>query len=260
MARFKSWQSYSTFSYEVQRNRRYVRSRDADDFLRTVAATCSDRLRPLRKGYRLWRAQLAYELQPVEDTPGVVTPAPAPRDRMKPRADRASEGRVNPKGIPCLYLSTTADAAMSEVRPWVGSFISVAQFEIVRDLTIVDCSVLHGKYIDLAFLDRNMLEPVPDDRVDDIVWARIDEAFSEPVTNVDDTAEYAATQIIAELFRSEEYDGVAYKSSFGQDAFSVAIFDLESAAQLDCVLYKTSSVEFKFEQFSTPYYVSNVAS
>jgi hypothetical protein len=34
-----------------------------------------------------------------------------PLERMKPLKDRAQEGRVNPKGIPCLY------AANSPLRP-----------------------------------------------------------------------------------------------------------------------------------------------
>jgi hypothetical protein len=33
------------------------------------------------------------------------------------------------------------------------------------------------------------------------------------LANRDDTAEYAATQTIAELFHSEGYDGVAYKTA-----------------------------------------------
>src|ERR1039458_6332974 len=36
---------------------------------------------------------------------------------MKPKPEKAKEGRVNPKGIPCLHLATHEDTAMSEVRP-----------------------------------------------------------------------------------------------------------------------------------------------
>jgi hypothetical protein len=65
-------------------------------------------------------------------------------------------------------------AAMSDVRPWVGAMVSVATFEIVRPLRIVDCSVLHDKYLSLAFLDREILEPVPSEKIDEVVWAAID--------------------------------------------------------------------------------------
>lgn len=53
---------------------------------------------------------------------------------MKPLRDKASEGRANPKGIPYLYLATTKEAPMSEVRPWIGSDISVGQFKLISQL------------------------------------------------------------------------------------------------------------------------------
>jgi RES domain-containing protein len=137
---------------------------------------------------------------------------------MKPLPLSAYEGRANPKGIPCLYLATTGETAMSEVRPWLGALVSVATFEVVRPLSVVDCSVLHDQYFNLAFLERRLLEPIPPEKVDQVVWAAIDGAFAEPVTRTDDTADYAATQTIAELFRSEGYDGVVYKSVFVRTA------------------------------------------
>ena len=48
---------------------------------------------------------------------------------MKPLGGRATDGRANPRGIPCLYLATTKETAMSEVRPWIGSYVSAGQFE-----------------------------------------------------------------------------------------------------------------------------------
>lgn len=250
MAKFGSWDSYSRFRFEIARKRRYVRTPEADEFLRVVAATCKTRLRPMAKGMLLWRAQLWVDQEDhwrlIDDEHDEKIPAPLPPKRMKPRKDRASEGRVNPKGIPCLYLSTTQDAAMSEVRPWIGSLVSVARFKTNRHLVTVDCSVAHDQYINLL-LDRKWGEPISEEKVDEIVWAAIDQAFSEPVTPSDDVADYAATQSIAELFRSEGYDGVAYKSVFGQ-AYTVALFDLQSVTQLDGALFKTIDVKFAFSE------------
>lgn len=38
------------------------------------------------------------------------------------------------KAFLCLYLSTDPQTAMSEVRPWIGSTLTVAQFRILRNL------------------------------------------------------------------------------------------------------------------------------
>jgi hypothetical protein len=206
MAHFKSAESYGLFSREVRMERRYARTAEAEEFLRSVAITCRSRIKEIPQGFILWRAQLGSDWDTLEDTRLLVA-VPHPPNRMKPLRHCAIEGRANPKGIPCLYLSTTAKAAMSEVRPWVGSEISVGRFTTTRPLTVVDCSVLHGQYFKLRF-DRPIGKGMPDEKIDDVVWAEIDRAFSEPVTKNDDTDAYAPTQTLAELFRHEGYDGI----------------------------------------------------
>ena len=143
---------------------------------------------------------------------------------------------------------------MSEVRPWVGASISLAQFEVARPLNIVDCSRLHGRYAELAYLNRtfNVVDgtlsaPTPEE-FEQIVWAAIDNAFSAPVTEGDELAAYAPTQVIAELFRSEAYDGIAYKSAFGERGFSVVLFNLNSAKQVNGMLHEVKSIAFTFTE------------
>ena len=209
----------------------------------------------MRQGKSLWRSQLGNEWT---DSLFDYEPTPLPPSRMKPFADRAVEGRVNSKGIPCLYLSTTRHAAMSEARPWIDAIVTVAEFTTVRPLTLVDCSVLHGQHSKLL-LNRKFGQPLPPEAIDEIVWAAIDDAFAEPVTRVDDSADYAATQTIAELFRKEGYDGVVYKSAFGDDAYSVALFDLADANQINAATFKTDCAEFKFSEIGNPYSIKQSA-
>ena len=47
-------------------------------------------------------------------------------------------------------------------------------------------------------------------------------------TASDDRADYAATQIVAELFRQNGFDGIAYRSSSGP-GHNIALFDLNAA-------------------------------
>lgn len=162
---------------------------------------------------------------------------------MRPLHDRAYEGRVNPKGIPCLYLATTRQVAMSEVRPWLGSVVSVARFEVQCDLTVVDCSVFHGTTVP-------QIEASTSEDVEKTVWAHIDHAFSRPVTRSDNTAEYAATQILAEVFRSEGYDGVIYKSAFSAEGYNVALFDLDCARQTESSIFEVSNAVFEFQELT----------
>ena len=165
---------------------------------------------------------------------------------MKPLPDKAYDGRANPKGIPCLYLATRKETALSEVRPWIGSYVSVGQFKILRDVELIDCSRGH-KDSSLHFWLQEQ-EPEPAER-EKAVWSDIDWAFAEPMTRSDETADYVATQILAELFKREGFEGIAYKSNFGDDGYNVALFDIDAADLINCGLYKGQ--QYRYQIFST---------
>lgn len=249
MTEFKSWRDFWKFERELMRDRRFVRSPEAEEFLTAVQETCPSRRLEIPSGRHFWRAQLGHDWRHDEQVNDDV-PCPLPRKRMVPLRDRAFEGRVNSKGIPCLYLATTQQAATCEVRPWIGSPVSVAQFETVHDLALVDCSKFHAKG-PVIYLE----EPPPLER-ERAAWINIDKAFATPVTRTDDTGEYIATQVLAELFRSLGYDGVAYKSAFGDTAYNLAIFDLDAARQLSCHLFEARTAAFTFEETANPYWVT----
>jgi hypothetical protein len=131
---------------------------------------------------------------------------------------------------------------MSEVRPWIGSYVSVGQFKLLRDIEIIDCARNHANNLPYYFK-----EPAPKKRAE-VVWSCIDVAFAEPTTRSADTGEYAATQIIAELFKSAGFGGVAYKSNFGEHGYNTALFDIDVAELVNCQLYQVKNVEMEFMQ------------
>ncbi|WP_163268326.1 RES family NAD+ phosphorylase [Chelativorans alearense] len=245
---FRSWRSYWEFRREVIRDWRYVRSKTAQAFLSAVATTCHDRSVDIPEGKHFFRAQVAHH-DVFEPEVGDSFPGPALPNRMNPLRGRAREGRVNPKGIPCLYMASDKHTAMAEARPWIGSLVSLGVFRTERALKIVDCT---------RDADRNRFflegEPAVDER-DQVVWSHMARAFREPATRDDDIAEYAPTQIIAEVFRSEGYDGVAYRSAFGTDRFNIALFDLDAAKLVTCALHEVRDVELKHEETANPYFV-----
>lgn len=250
MPEFESWQSYRSFAWSVKRRTRYVFDDQVTEFLRAVAATSGVRKRSVPSGKVLWRAQHGNGFEIVrQEEHEFEVPAPFAPERMRPLPHSAREGRVNPKGIPCLYLATDKETAMAEVRPWVGSYISVGQFKTLRDLKLIDCSVEHDSGFSLFFE-----EPPPDQR-EKAVWGDIDQAFSEPITEGDSTADYAPTQILAESFRGQGFDGIAYKSVLG-GGFNVALFDLQAAEILNCFLYEAKAVSFEFSESANPYFVT----
>jgi hypothetical protein len=255
MTEFESWKQYGEFRWFVMRTARHLMDAKNQRFLDAVIHTSASRKDVIEKGRRLWRAQLGSDWRAgsIRVNSGrkisFHVEEPFPRKRMKPQPDRAPEGRVNPKGIPCLYFSTDMETAMTETRPLIDACISVAQFVMLKDLRVVDCSAA-SRELSPPEPDR---EPEPDMR-EAWVWSGINRAFSKPATRTDDVAEYAPTQVLAEAFRSAGYDAIIYGSKLGIGR-TVAVFDLAAAELVECRLYRVEGVSLKFSSAAKPYYV-----
>jgi len=236
------------FSYSVKNNSRYILDQESQDFLKAIEDTCDSRLEVIPAGSLMWRAQAGHDVRPYYQNDVYIDDFPVPysEKRMKPLTNSASEGRANPKGIPCLYVASTKETAMSEIRPWLGSIVSVARFTNERDLKVIDFSKHYGKRNLFYFKEPNDNEKL------EAVWRDIDNAFSEPVTNSDLKSDYAPTQIIAELIKSLGFDGIAFKSSLS-DGYNIALFDLNSAVFKSCDLYEAKEIKFSFGSVTTPF-------
>ena len=86
------------------------------------------------------------------------------------------------------------------------------------------------------------------------MWWYINQAFAEPATRSDDSADYAPTQVLAEWFRLHGFDGLIYGSSMGKGS-NVAVFDLSCAELAMCYLYEAKAVQMNFQFASNPYHV-----
>ena len=120
MREFETGRDYHEFAKSVTYQSRYVFEPHVEAFIQTVIETGVERMATVNAGGILYRAQLGYELEwhlvDPEDPEGdkVDVPGAFPPARMKPPRDAAREGRVNPKGIPCLYLADEQNTAMAE--------------------------------------------------------------------------------------------------------------------------------------------------
>ena len=244
---FKSWNSYRTFAKGVQQEQRFAQSADSKRFLTALRKTSRNRLRSLQEGQVLCRAQVGHDWDPIyfdgEELNDSV-PGPFKPERMVSDPKYVGDGRANPRGIAYMYLAEKLQTAVAEVRPWVGAHVSVGFFEILRDLTLVDCSVGHKG---IGFLLRRPKRT----EWDKLVWKDIDSAFATPVDPADSTA-YTPTQIVAEVFRDQGYDGIAYHSALGEGR-NFLIFDLAATNLFSCQLRIIKSVEYKDSETGQSY-------
>jgi len=248
---FKSWRSYFEFSNSVRSKQRYILNNESQDFLDSIIDTCQNRILKLKKDLIVCRAQSGCSWRPLYQTNPETeeeiyvddSPCPYPLERMKPLKDSALEGRANSKGIPCLYVASDKETAMSEVRPGLDSIISVGHLKLTKDIRVLDFSVEHGN-TNFSIIFK---EDPSQEEIVKAVWLEIDNAFSKPTKASDSKSDYAPTQIISEYIKSKGYDGIAYKSSLA-DGHNIALFDLDIAEVVKCSIYKPLKINFEFEQ------------
>lgn len=244
---FKSAGDYHEFVRCVRREFRYAQTLDQRDFLEAINATSQSRSFALKTGNKLWRAQLGHDWDDIPCDGWVDSyRVPHPRERMIPLPDKASDGRANPKGIACLYMATCKLTAVLEVRPLIGSSVSVAQLEVLKDLRLVNCSTKEAG--NLEFLRKDLtLEDM-----ERIVWTDINDAYSRPSQRGDESIDYVPTQIIAETFKMNGFDGIAYKSSYGEIGFNVVLFDITAANIISRQLHDIKDVSVTMSEAGNP--------
>lgn len=254
---FQSGDAYRRYERSVLHTLRYMHEESVRDFLRAVQETSVSRIQVLGSGTYLWRAQLGNDYR-VENrgTPEELEVACGfPPERMKPDPVKVREGRVNPRGIAYLYLAVDERTACAEVRPWLGSYISLGLFRTNRDLRVVDCTQDKKRW-QLKF-NPVTFKPVPwtPEEYESVVWGDIAYSMSEPVLPEDSGLSYVPTQIIAESLRHNGADGIAYRSLLGEKGTNIALFNIEDAELVRCGLMETSKIQFTFDQADNPYFV-----
>jgi hypothetical protein len=205
-----------------------VRTVEQEMFVNAVLSTCHTRSATLPKGSVLWRAQLGHDWRPEGEGDEEYRYA-HPSTRMKPDPDRVSDGAL-------------------EVRPSIGSHVSIAQFKVLRNLQLVDCSAdwVGDKVGSSVRYLQNSLTP---DEIENIIWSDINTVFSGPIERGDSTLDYVPTQILAEVFKRNGFGGLAYHSSYGRSGkvdktggHNVVLFDMGVADPINCGLYRVKDV------------------
>lgn len=247
---FNSWRDFEYFEKKVKYENRYVHSEEVNEFLLNIKKSLPARERSLAEGSILFRSQPGYVEHEDE---GQLVIFGLPKERMKPIPLKGREGRANPKGISYLYLANDENTSMAELRPHIGEYISSAQFRVTRNLRLIDCYSVQKHY---SYLMCVFNEPISQEEIGYAIWSMINDAFTKPITNNDSGSDYVPTQILAELFKSEGFDGVCYKSSMGV-GHNFVLFDLGMADLINCTVMETKSVSYGFSECGNRYYLNN---
>lgn len=237
---------YKAFSEELLHEYRYIQSDAAKKFLEDILAVAdANFLLDLEKGTTLYRARLNDENRQAREIS--LSALPRGVDEMKPIPNVVSGGRVNAQNIAVLYTADQIGTALAEVRAAPEHPVTVGTFKTNRDLKLVDLSkrmdwheYFFGKIIAKDF------------------WIHLSHEFSVPTTPGMEYRHYVRTQVIAEYFKANGYDGIKYRSQFKAhekaiseepvDGFNYALFDIASADCIETKVYKTIAQHIVYTQ------------
>ena len=263
-------EDWKRFINYISDNNRFILSEYWEKFVNTIVNTAHKRTKTLKKNKMLFRARLGTCWEQVDDD-GNYDHCPIPPDKMgSPPINEATAGRLNPERIPYLYLASTIDTAVAEVRPWIDSDITIGYFKIASDLKILDTS--HDKASDSPSLTEWIFDEDDESFIgvrkrpihsftptekEKYIWGGINTTFSRPISPNDSPLKYLPTQFLSEKLKAEGYDGIVYKSSLNEDGHNIALFDSQKAKCIMCRMYGIKKVTYGYEELGNPTFLSN---
>ena len=139
-----------------------------------------------------------------------------------PPSSIAKAGRMNARGISVFYGALEEHTALTEVRPPVGSKVTVAQFKITRSLHLLDLSALQMINTQGSIFDPESIKLQERGNFLSI----LSQLLSRAVMPHEEAIEYLPTQAVAEYLASHVHlDGILYPSiQEDGDAMNVVLF------------------------------------
>jgi hypothetical protein len=151
-------------------------------------------------------------------------------------------GRCTPAGIPCLYLASDAETAISEVRPWKGARLSVAALLLGVDARLAD---LRGIGPAPPSVSTENADEANKQRILGQIAAMLvlKRSFARP-GHEDTDLDYVPTQFVAGVFKADGFDGIIYSSLMRVSGHNVALFDPDIAAVQSVEVYEVKDVNY----------------
>jgi hypothetical protein len=235
MSIFKTRLEFDQFYEETRSNRRYIYSKRVNRFLSGFREAVKKNYIQIDKDNILYRAQKGVN----EETNSYTKECKAfDAKRMVPIWGKAKEGRINPKGIPYLYLADNKRITLYEVNPWKGEKVSLARFRVRTKLKMVYFNFY------LKYYENQVYQVERKKDIDTQVWNKINIAFSKPVLDSDFNADYVPTQILAEIIKDEGFDGIMYTSQYGE-YYNYCLFNLLDAEFLDSEIVTIKNIKLQ---------------
>lgn len=176
---------------------------------------------------------------------------PLAKEQMGPPEPlKSSAGRANAAGIACMYLADSVDTTIYETRAGAFDFVSVAEFRLKQDISVVNLgaiATLCPVGIDMDYLDF---------AVNKACLEKINHEIGKAMRLSDSPLDYIATQYICDFVKtingrdsngnSRPYSGILYNSTIHANGLNLAAFnkDIFQCEEVKC--YHVDNLEYKY--------------
>jgi hypothetical protein len=200
-----------------------------------------------RLEFLLWSLKLDADEVPTSWFRSRIQSGDTPFDLLQmgaPPKTMASFGRANPAGIPYLYLASTPETAVSEIRPHTGEEACVAEFETPDELRVVDLRSPREMVSPFILPDATEIGRLRNDLP---FLERLGEEMTRPILPQAAAIDYTPSQYVCEFIKSRGFDGVIYRSSVS-DGINLALFDPARAIPKHLMQYQVRRVTVDVEK------------
>lgn len=215
----RAWHS---FCHTITHEQRFLNPKAADlladifkyiHLQRDVSRRCPIYRIDPKDGLRLHRARIVTDAirTEIQDDPARYL-GPPPRRLGKPN-------RMNPSGISALYASFDVATCISELRPLVGAEIVSAEFELVRDIVVLDTTRFAAPVKELNLFAKDHIRRISQWRF----MQRFMSEIAKPISPDDEHLDYVPTQFVAEYLNKlhqvrigkdrQHIDAIIYQSA-----------------------------------------------
>lgn len=163
------------------------------------------------------------------------------KDEMgSPPLGMATQGRANPDGISVLYVGSSEETILKEVRATTFDYVTIGTFYPKKELEVVNLSGL-AKMSPFIFTNEVDIKKY---YVNRLVFQDMVKDFARPLRRSDSPREYLSTQYISEFIKSEGYQGVRYDSTLNQGGWNLAVFDQELLECKNVQTYEITEIAY----------------
>ena len=175
-------------------------------------------------------------------SPADIQPIP-PKKMGAPPPGKSEGGRINPPGIPFLYLASDKITAALEVRATPADYVSIGEFTLQNEPSILDLrsdslpNILRFQLFETVAQYEALLRKFE-------VLKYLNQILGRPVSSSDPLG-YIHTQIFCEYFKVHDVHGILYDSTLSSTGYNLCLFDPDSYIQ-----FPPTTMLVRIESFS----------